>query len=113
MNNFVKNALLTVRPILWMGGVSVCLSATDAQNIAVVRSRDMPAFDLLMESFTKACPAETASFNLSGKKVAEAIRQSGAKLTLVIGLLAANGIRERLTEMPLVYCMVSNPHRYG
>lgn len=89
-----------------------------ATEIAIVRSRDLPAFDQVLESFDRACDIRTENYNLDGKEdraddIVAAIRKSDATLTLAVGLLAANELRARMPDMPMLYCMVSNPHRYG
>ena len=89
-----------------------------AQPVAVVRSLDMASFDEVLESFVKNCPGQVVDFNLKGKKgngkrIAERIKAADAKVVVAIGLLAARVVKEELPGIPLLYCMVSNPHRYG
>jgi len=89
-----------------------------ASEIAVVRSLDHGSFDQVLKSFHSTCEKRITEYNLKGKKgnadrIVAQIREQKPDLVLAVGLLAANELRDRLPDVPLLYCMVSNPHRYG
>jgi putative tryptophan/tyrosine transport system substrate-binding protein len=92
-----------------------------AQQVAVLKSRDSPAFTKVLDGvadiFLGNSAMELVEFNLagkkkSGKKVAKEIRLSAPRLVLAMGPLAASVSQEYLSDIPVIYCMVSNPQRY-
>ena len=94
-----------------------------AASIAVIKSTNLPGFDQVLRSFNttasdQGLKIEVTEFNLkgkvkAGKKIAEEIRKSPFLLVLAMGPLAAQMAKEELADFPVLYCMVSNPHRYG
>ena len=110
--------------LLWLLAVAFVLSGmaqpAGAQEIAVLKSRDLPQFDQVLEGLAEACdPAgmRLRHFNLGGKDkagmdVAEEIRQAAPDIVLALGRLAASVGRRHLQDLPILYCMVPNPARY-
>jgi putative ABC transport system substrate-binding protein len=105
---------LLLQGFLWAHSAS-------AQTIAVVKSRDLTTFDQVLEGVVEACPQsstwEFVEYNLNGKKkrgadLAHTIRQSAPKFILALGPLAAQVSQEEFVGIPVLYCMVANPHRY-
>lgn len=92
-----------------------------AQPIAVLKSRDAATFDELLGPFLAAVQPnawQVVEFNLDGKeknveKIAQQMRAIAPQLVLALGPLAAQVAKEKFADLPTLYCMVSNPHRYG
>jgi len=92
-----------------------------AQSIAVIKSRDLASFDQVLASLVAACPPESGlelrHYNLKGKNnnakdVAKKIHKNPPQFILALGLLAAQATKLHLSDIPVLYCMVSNPQRY-
>ena len=101
---------------VWVIGVN-CARAEG--GIAVVRSSDHASYDQVVESLQAAVgtDAELIEINLRGKtkdwnRAAERIREQNPRLVLALGPMAARMTKQHLGELPLLYCMVSNPARY-
>lgn len=96
--------------------ISVC-----AQSIAVIKSRDQETYDEVLETFLKNCDTVQAGqiieYNLKGEEkpwpeIAKEINITPT-LILAMGPLAAQMAKDASHNIPVIFCMVSNPHRYG
>lgn len=92
-----------------------------AQSIAVIKSRDQEVYNQVLESFLKNCPNVSAKqlveYNLNGeeKEWADVKKEMGITPTLILamGPLAAQMANDASLNIPVIFCMVSNPSRYG
>ncbi len=93
-----------------------------AQPIVVIKSRALPTFDQVLKSITESCKDissdQFVEYDLKGKKkswqnVLEDVGPNRPRLILAMGLLAAQLAKEATPEIPVIFCMVSNPDRYG
>lgn len=93
-----------------------------AQSIAVIKSRDQEAYNRVLESFIKNSPTisteQIVEYNLEGeekawKDIAKKLNSDPVSLILALGPLAAQMANEAALDIPVIFCMVSNPSRYG
>ena len=93
-----------------------------AQSVTVIKSRKFEAFDQVIKSFVDANTSISADqvieYNLEGKKenwkkIREKISPTDSRFILAMGPLPAQMAKESLSNIPIIFCMVSNPHRYG
>ena len=113
----------TYTGLFWIGLIltfqSLSPSPVKAQSIAVIKSRNLPSFDQVLASLKTAYPeSKIETYSLKGKKKAQKdilkkITAHPPQLILAMGPLAAQVAKESLPDIPMLYCMVSNPHRYG
>jgi putative tryptophan/tyrosine transport system substrate-binding protein len=93
-----------------------------AQSIAVIKSRDQEVYNQVLDSFLKNSPNISADqiveHNLKGeekawKDIAKKLASDKVTLILALGPLAAQMANEASLDIPIIFCMVSNPSRYG
>lgn len=101
-------------------GVCYLLSAVPvvAQAIAVIKSHDIEPFNQALAGFTAACNNRITEHDLRGnsklaKRIIRGIKQAKPKLVLAIGSLAAQAVQEDVQDIPVIFVMVPNPHKYG
>ena len=99
----------------------LCLFAhaqTQAQGIAVLKSHDIEPFKQAIAGFVTACNGQITEYDLPGSKgkqrsIIERIVAARPKLILAIGAMAAQVANEMVRDIPVVFFMVPNPHKYG
>lgn len=111
----------------WVGAGTFCLlalvgrphPAPAAQEIAVLKSADIAAYNQAVTAFTEALgPSFVYSqYDLhgdaqEGRKLARRIRGSDAALVLAVGLKAAIAAKLELPDIPVIFCMVLDPGRH-
>jgi len=106
----------------FLGAQSIATSVPiSAQSVVVIKSRDQEAYDQVLESFVKTCGSismhQLVEYNLKGEEkswgdVAKEINMT-PNLILAMGPLAAQMAKEASPHIPVIFCMVSNPSRYG
>ena len=89
-----------------------------AQGIAIIKSHDIEPFHQALAGFLSACPGQVTEYDLRGSRRGEAgiierIRAARPKLILAVGSLAAQVAKEGVRDIPVVFVMVPNPHKYG
>jgi len=91
-----------------------------AQDIVILKSADIAAYNKATLTFTKQLPPSTtiSEFNLEGnmaegRKIARKLRASNAKLILAIGLKAALAAKLEILDIPVIFCMVLHPKKYS
>ena len=90
-----------------------------AQDIAILKSADIAAYNQAVTSFTEALGPSFvySTYDLhgdaqEGRQLARKIRASDASLVLAVGLKAAIAAKLELVDVPVIYCMVIDPARY-
>ena len=99
----------------------LCLLAhaqTQAQGIAVLKSHDIEPFNQAIAGFVTACNGQITEYDIRGSKgkqrsIIERIVAARPKLILAIGAMAAQVAKEAVRDIPVVFFMVPNPHKYG
>lgn len=89
-----------------------------AQGIAVIKSHDIEPFNQAVAGFVAACSNDIDEYDLrgssgSGKRVIASMIARKPRLVLAIGSLAAQIVRQRVQNVPIVYSMVPNPRKHG
>lgn len=92
-------------------------------NAIVLRSQDLSAYNLAIDGFISECDKndivvksieDMAGSLENGKKIIA--KYSGAKdkpdLFLAVGVLAATLVRKTIKDVPVIFCMVVNYHRF-
>ena len=93
-------------------------SAAAREAIAVLRSDDLPAYQVPVASFAASIGYPYQIFDLHGDRgraatVAEELRRDPPPLVVALGAKAAWTARQELPDLPLIYGMVLDPGRYG
>ena len=96
----------------------VILTQAKAQEIAVIKSHDIAPFNEALAGFTAACGERVTEYDLRGttrrtSRLIKHIIASKPKLILAIGVLAAQVAKEAFGDIPVVFFMVPNPHKYS
>jgi putative ABC transport system substrate-binding protein len=94
------------------------LTAVAAQGVVVLKSSDIEPFNQALAGFLADCDNRIAAYNLQGserrkRRIIKRIIEDKPKIILAIGSLAAQVAKESVQDTPVVFCMVSNPHKYG
>lgn len=94
------------------------LTAIAAQGVVILKSSDIEPFNQALAGFLAGCNTHTAEYNLQGsegrkRRIIKRIIEDNPKIILAIGSLAAQVAKENVQGIPVVFCMVSNPHKYG
>ncbi|MEE8292547.1 MAG: ABC transporter substrate-binding protein [Candidatus Tectomicrobia bacterium] len=88
------------------------------QNIAVIKSHNIAPFNQALAGFTAACNQDITEYDLRGstrrqKRIIKRIRATKPTIILAVGALAAQVAKEGIRDIPVVFCMVPNPHKYN
>ncbi|MBI3595991.1 MAG: ABC transporter substrate-binding protein [Nitrospirae bacterium] len=87
-------------------------------EVAVIKSQDLLPYDQAVEGFRRHTKVDVVEYNMQGdvnegmKIVGQAKRRKLAAV-LAVGSKAAGLARESFPDIPLVYCLVIDPNRYG
>ena len=90
----------------------------EAQVIAVIKSHNVEPFNRALAGFVAACNYHITKYDLRGskrrgRKIVKRIMATKPKLILAIGALAAQAVKQKVRDIPVVFFMVPNPHKYG
>jgi putative ABC transport system substrate-binding protein len=97
----------------------LCLLAqAQTQGIAVLKSHDIEPFNQAIAGFATACDGQITEYDLPSSKgrqrsIIERIVAARPRLILAIGAMAAQVAKEMVRDIPVVFFMVPNPHKYG
>lgn len=113
------------RKLVWVFvcvGIFLDLSTvTSAQEVAILKSADINAYSEAISAFTSALPSSlqiTREYDLrgdmaKGRQLARHILASKAKVVLAVGLKAAMAAKLEIQEIPVIFCLVLDPEKYG
>ena len=95
--------------------------AAGAEDIAILKSADIMAYEQAIKAFEGSVPQSLGSIkeydlqgDLSrGRHLARRIRASQVKLVLAVGLKAALISKLEILDVPVIFCMVLNPDKYN
>jgi putative ABC transport system substrate-binding protein len=94
---------------------------TSAEEVAILKSADISAYSEAITAFKTALPLSlqvTTEYDLQGdiakgRNLARRIRASNAKVVLAVGLKAALAAKLEILDIPVIFCLVINPEKYG
>src|SRR5680860_478724 len=113
------------RKLVWVilcVGIFLDLSTvTSAEEVAILKSADINAYSEAITAFTSALPSSfhiTREYDLQGdmtkgRTLARRIRASNAKVVLAVGLKAAFAAKLEILDIPVIFCLVLDPEKYG
>ncbi|MGD9852110.1 MAG: ABC transporter substrate-binding protein [Nitrospirales bacterium] len=92
-----------------------------AEEIAILKSANISAYTEAIEGFKSRLPPSaqiTLEYDLQGdmakgRNLARRIRASDAKIVLAVGLKAALAAKLEILDIPVIYCLVLDPDKYG
>jgi putative ABC transport system substrate-binding protein len=109
------------RLILCLGFFLGLSGVTSAEEVAILKSADISAYSEAITAFKTALPLSlqvTTEYDLQGdiakgRNLARRIRASNAKVVLAVGLKAALAAKLEILDIPVIFCLVINPEKYG
>ena len=91
-------------------------SLSQASEVFILKSSNLEAYNEVVAGFQEIFPAtKVASLTEDPAKneaLVEQLRQFKPAAILAIGAPAASLLREKAKEIPIIYCMISDPGRY-
>ena len=92
-----------------------------SQEVVILKSADIAAYNEAIAAFKANLPSPDTTikeYNLQGdiergRKIGRKLRASHAKLILAVGLKAALVAKLEILDIPVIFCMVLNPDKYG
>jgi putative tryptophan/tyrosine transport system substrate-binding protein len=109
------------RLIMCLGFFLGLSGVTSAEEVAILKSADISAYSEAITAFKVALPPSlqvTTEYDLQGdltkgRSLARRIRASNAKVVLAVGLKAALAAKLEILDIPVIFCLVLNPKKYG
>jgi putative ABC transport system substrate-binding protein len=109
------------RLILCLGFFLGLSGVTSAEEVAILKSADISAYSEAITAFKSSLPPSfqvTTEYDLQGdmakgRNLARRIRASNAKVVLAVGLKAALAAKLEIPDIPVIFCLVLNPEKYG
>jgi putative ABC transport system substrate-binding protein len=109
---------------LWCLGVTLgmlCIfphMQAEAQGIAAIKSQNNEPFKQALDGFVDACNNHVTEYDLPrhkgrARKIIKDVMAKKPKLILAIGTRAAQVVKQGVRNIPVVFFMVPNPHKYG
>jgi putative tryptophan/tyrosine transport system substrate-binding protein len=101
-----------------LGILLVAASGASAAEVAILKSTNNAAWRPVLDGLRRASPTDTfVEHDLQGDRARGALILEGLKnkpvILVALGPLAAQLAREVTPELPLVFCMVSDPAKIG
>ena len=88
-----------------------------AHRAVVVKAQDIGPYSLAVEGFRRSFDGEVTVIDLEGQEVSAAqvreIRGQDPVAIVAIGNRAATSLKERINDIPIIYCMVMNARERG
>lgn len=91
-----------------------------AAEIVILKSADVGGYNQAIEGFKAEIPAGVTftEYDLKGdveqgRKLGPSIRAADPALVLAVGVKAALAAKLELLDIPVIYCMVFDPEKYG
>ena len=91
------------------------------KTVVVIKSQDLSAYNKVVKGFQDECFKNDITiksiYNLNGKikigqKIVRKVRKEKPDIILAIGVLAATVVKEKIEDIPIVFCMVINHARF-
>ena len=116
-----KNHKYTVFIIILWALLFSTYCAHAEETAIVIKSQDLSAYNEVVKGFQDECLKNNITiksiYDLNGKmkvgqKIARKVRKQKPDIVLAIGVLAATVLKERVDNIPIVFCMVINHERF-
>jgi putative ABC transport system substrate-binding protein len=96
-------------------------SVASAEEVAILKSADIRAYSEAITAFKSGLPPSfkiLPEYDLQGdmtqgRKLARRIRASNVKVVLAVGLKAALAAKLEILDIPVIFCLVVDPEKYG
>ena len=105
--------------VSWILGVVLGLlfsAPLRASEVFVLQSSNLEAYGEVVAGFKEIFPsvrvASLPGDPVKNEALVEQLRQFRPSVILTIGASAASLLREKMKDVPIVYCMISDPKRY-
>jgi putative ABC transport system substrate-binding protein len=106
--------------LVWLLGLcTLCVSESEAMDIAILQSSDIAAYREAIAGLKATGPIGAiyteydAQGDLElGKKLARKLRASNASLVVAVGLKAALAAKVEIVDVPIVYMMILDPLKH-
>ena len=106
--------------LVWLLGLcTLCVSKSEAMDIAILQSSDIAAYREAIAGLKATGPIGAiyteydAQGDLElGKKLARKLRASNASLVVAVGLKAAMAAKVEIVDVPIVYMMILDPLKH-
>ncbi len=91
------------------------------KTVIVIKSQNLSAYNEVVEGFQGECSRDNITiksiYDLHGKmkagqKVVRKVRKEKPDIVLAIGVLTATIVKEKIKDIPIVFCMVINHERF-
>ncbi len=111
-------ALLTLVLIICLIFIFSIDSRCLPDSVAVIKSGEIKPYQDALAGFKEACKAKTTEYNVAGEidnetKIVKKIMEKNPDLILAIGTKAAILAKQEISNIPMVFLMVSRPEKYG
>jgi putative ABC transport system substrate-binding protein len=116
-----KNHKYTVFTIILWTLLFSAYCAHAEETAIVIKSQNLSAYNEVAKGFQDECLKNNITiksiYDLNGKmklgqKIARKVRKQKPDIVLAIGVLAATVLKERVDNIPIVFCMVINHERF-
>ena len=89
-----------------------------ADSVAVIKSGEIKPYQDALAGFKEVCKVKTTEINIAGEignetEIAKKIKDKKPDLILAIGTKAAILAKQEISNIPIVFLMVSRPEKYG
>jgi len=110
------NKIKVIRLIIFW--VLICLTASKAyaEDVAIIVYGNFKAYTFALEGFKNTCHFSVKEYSIGDvdkeERVLSEIAAENPKLIFVIGSKIAEAVKERFSNIPIVFALVTNPAQY-
>ncbi len=99
-------------------GLIAGLPAASLPEVAVIKSQDILPYNQAVEGFRNLTRLEVIEYDMKGDmeeglRIVKQVKRLKPAAVLAVGSKAAVLAKENLSEVPVVYCVVIDPEKYG
>jgi len=104
--------------ILGLVGLMIEPTVSSSAEVAVIKSQDILPYNQAVEGFRSLTQLEVKEYDMKGDieeglRIINQVKRLKPAAVLAVGSKAAVLAKENLSEIPLVYCIVIDPEKYG
>lgn len=114
----MKFILIFVLISAFIAGAIIAYPSRTPAVIAVVKSPDVPQYDLAVDGFTeflaeKNIPVRLETFDPGDREIIGKLESLAPTLILTVGTAATQLIAEKIDDIPIVFSMIMHPRKSG